>query len=158
LDKKKKKISRLRRRGCRPSSVGNTKLWIGYSDDGGCYIVRVFGGREVRWWCSGRAVGWSVRCYAVRVWGASINGGGGPFRSAAIIPVMICQVFARDEEMANRFVELPSRVHLLIILARRDESDPSTSPPHRDFTATAATTTADDASSQLDGIIYTIAR
>lgn len=37
---------------------------------------------------------------------------------------MICQVFARDEEMANRFVELPSRVYLLIILARRDESNP----------------------------------
>jgi len=83
-----------------------------------------------RWRCGRRAVGgWSVRCYSVRVWGVSINGGGGPFCSAAIIPVMICQVFARDEEMANRFVELPSRVHLLIILARRDESDPSPPPP-----------------------------
>lgn len=67
--------------------------------------------------------------------GMSINGGGvsaggsGPFCSVAIIPVMICQVFVRDEEMANRFVELPSRVHLLIILARRDESNPS--PPPR---------------------------
>jgi len=75
-----------------------------------------------RWRCRRAVGGWC--CYAVRVWGVSINSGGGPFCSAAIIPVMICQVFARDEEMANRFVELPSRVHLLIILARRDESNP----------------------------------
>jgi len=72
----------------------------------------------VRWWCRQTVSGW-CRCGG----GVSINGSGGdPFCSAAIIPVMICQVFARNEEMANRFVELPSRVHLLIILARRNES------------------------------------
>jgi len=116
----------------RKLSVENMKLWIGYSDDGGCYIVRVFGGRAVALVVQTYSGGWC--CYAVRVWGMSINGGGvgggsGPFCFIAIIPIMICQVFARNEEMANRFVELPSRVHLLIILARRDESIPS--PPPR---------------------------
>lgn len=79
----------------------------------------------VRRWCRQTVSGW-CSCGG----GVSINGsGGGPFCSAAIIPVMICQVFARNEEMANRFVELSSRVHLLIILARRNESAPHPSQP-----------------------------
>jgi len=60
-----KKILFAPPRQCRLFSVGNTKLWIGYSDDGGCYIVRVFGGREVAvavWQtCSGRLVGALLR-------------------------------------------------------------------------------------------------